>query len=267
MRAGKLARSLLWVLASLSLLASVAVLDWYPTLKDLGRLRRERGDLARRIRDYRAAAASFRFPDASEEALLAACETELRRALPVAGNDDAWRALALIDTQALSGEARGPQARFREFLTPFHALCDPGSMPWIGCRPGCAAPERSPWMGAVSGLEPGGYRLASRPIVMEMTAPLPSLLAFVNRSSWGGMRLEIVRLLLEAHRPYPRAWLDCRSTYWARAGSPYAVPAGAAGGDAGLQVDPDSPWLLRPVEPLFVPIAGMRELPPAGSPW
>lgn len=267
MRAGKAARSLLWALAALSALASVAVLDWYPTLMDLGRLRRERCDLERGIRDRRAAAASFRFPDAGEEALLAAGEAELRRALPVAENDDAWRALALIDMQALASEARGAQARFREFLTPFHALCDPRSKPWIGCRPGSAAPERSPWADAVSGLEPCGCRLASRPIVMEMTAPLPSLLAFVNRSSWGGMRLEIVRLLLETRLSLPTAWLDCRSTYWARAGSPYAVPAGAGGGDAELLVDPDSLLLLRPVDPLLVPVVGRRELPPAGSPW
>lgn len=267
MRVGKSARSLLVVLAALLALASVAILDWYPTLKDLGRLRRERGDLERRIRDYRAAAAAFRFPDASEEARLAACEAELRRALPVAENDDAWRALAMIDMQALANDARGPQARFQEFLTPFHALCDPRSKPWIGLRPGSAAPERSPWKGAVSGLEPDGYRLASRPIVLEMTAPLPSLLAFVNRSSWGGMRLEIVRLLMETHRPFPRAWLDCRSTYWARAGSPYAVPAGAGGGDAELLVDPDSPLLLQRVDPSFAPVAEKQELPPAGSPW
>ena len=94
MRAGKLARSLLRVLAALAALAAVAVLDWYPVVKDLGRLRRERGDLERKIQDYRVAAAAFRFPDAGEEAALAAAEAELRRALPLVGNDDAWVGLA-----------------------------------------------------------------------------------------------------------------------------------------------------------------------------
>jgi hypothetical protein len=267
MRPGKAASSLLRVLAALAALAAVAALDWYPTLKDLGRLRRERSDLERRIREYRSAAAAFRFPDASEEAALAACEAELRRALPVAENDDAWTALAMIDMQALAGEFRGPQARFQEFLRPGLALYDPRFSPWIKGQPGSAAPERSPWKGVVSGLEPGGYRLASRPVAMEMTAPFPSLLAFVNRASWGDMRLEVVRLVLETRLPLPRARLDCRATFWARAGSPFVVGAGEGGGAAELQVDPDSPLLLQRVDPLFAPAVAKRELPPAGSPW
>ena len=55
--------SLLRVLAVLAVLAAFAVLDWYPTVKELGRLRRERGDLERKIKDYGAMAVRLRlFP-------------------------------------------------------------------------------------------------------------------------------------------------------------------------------------------------------------
>lgn len=286
MRAGKLARSLLWVLASLSALASVAVLDWYPTLKDLGRLRRERGDLERRIRDYRAAAASFRFPDASEEALLAACETELRRTLPRVESDDAWAALALVDIESLVKRDRILHVRpipIAPGILSGTQDARPGRAgtagkdllgPWIGARSaGIAAgfasagdPGRFPWQGVFAGLAPRDGRPASRALGLAVAAPLPVLLDFVNHVSWGETRLEIVRLLLEPGGPLSRAWMVCRGVY--RTGRPCARPVAQDGNEAGaLLVDSDSPWLLRPVEPLFVPIAGMRELPPAGSPW
>jgi hypothetical protein len=267
MKGRRLPRFLLGALGAIAALAAFALLDWYPTLKDLGRLRRERSDLERRISDYGAAAAAFRFPDAGEEGLLAACEAELRRALPVAENDEAWTALAMIDMQALAGGARGPQSRFAAFLRPDLPPWDRRFLPWIERHPGAAVTGRSLWQGVVSGLEPGGYRLASRPVAMEMTAALPALLAFVNRASWGDMRLEVVRLVVETRLPLPRAWLDCRTTYWARTCSPRVVPAGAGGGEAGLQVDPDSPLLLQRVDPLFAAAVEKRELPPAGSPW
>lgn len=263
----RLARFLLGLLGATAAVAAFSLLDWYPTLKGLGHLRRERGDLERRIRDYRAAAAAFRFPDAGEDALLAASKAELRRALPVAENEDAWAALAMIDMQALAGGAHGSQARFEAAAKRSLPLRDRRFWPWIGGDPGSAVPGQSPWKDAVSGLAPGGYRLASCPVSMEMTAPLPSLLAFVNRASWGDMRLEVVRLVLETGLPLPRARLVCRTTYWARSCSPCVVPAGSGGGEAGLQVDPDSPLLLQRVDPLFAPVAEKRELPPAGSPW
>ncbi len=286
MRVGRLVRSLLRVLAMLSALTAVAVLDWYPTLKDLGRLRRERGDLERTIRDYRAAAAAFRFPDAGEEALLAASEAELRRALPAAENDGAWAALALVDIEGFVRRDRIPHAR----SIPIAPVIPPGSRDerpgpaapagtdplgsWIRARAaGIAAgfamaedPGRFPWHGVFAGLEPRGGRPASRAVGLAAAAPLPGLLDFVNHVSWGETRLEIVRLYLEPGIPLSRAWMVCRGVY--RASRPSARPVAPSGGEGeALLVDRDSPWLLRPVDPLFAPVTGMRELPPAGSPW
>ena len=71
MKAGTLARSLLRALAALCVLAAFVVLDWYPTVKDLGRLRRERSDWDRKIKDYGAMAGNLQFSDAEENTLLA----------------------------------------------------------------------------------------------------------------------------------------------------------------------------------------------------
>lgn len=281
MRAGKAVRSLLWALASLSVLASVAVLDWYPTLKGLGRLRRERGDLVRRIRDYRSAAAAFRFPDASEEALLAAAETELCRALPQVESDSAWAALALVDFESFVRRDRIPHARPIP-IAPGILSGDPGARmagndpldSWSGARPVeiSAAfamaddPLRFPWRGAVAGLKLGCGGPASRAAGLAVAASLPALLDLVNHLSWGETRLEIVRLYLEPGGPFSRAWMVFRGVCRAETASPRAV-APSAGGAGELLVDPDSLLLLRPVDPLLIPVVEKKELPSAGSPW
>lgn len=273
MKGRRLARFLLGFLGAATALAAVAVLDWYPTLKNLGSLRRERGDLERKIRDYRAAAAAFRFPDADEEALLAASEAELRQALPLVENDDAWMGLA--HTELLERE-KGVAGLISVF-THAEAFAPglPGLTAWLKLQGqeihrslDAADPwRRYPWRGLIPPGPATGKWLACRPLGIALDAPLPVLLDFVNRVSWGAVRLEIVRLRLEPVGESARAWLVCRGSYWVTTPSFYL--AGMEPGDGGEQllIDADSTLLLQPVDPLFVPVAGMRELPPAGSPW
>lgn len=280
----RLARFLLGSLGVIAALATFMVLDWYPTLKDLGRLRRERSDLERRIRDYRAAAAEFRFPDAGEEALLAATETELCRALPWVGNDDAWTALALVDIESFIRRDRIPHARPIP-IAPGVLSGTPGTQPgparpagsslqgsWSGAGTSAgfamaADPGRFPWQGAFAGLKLHCGQPAGRAVALVAAAPLPALLDFANHASWGETRLEIVRLRVEAGSPLPRAWLVCRGYYRVTGPSDWAVGSMPAGAGLELLIDPFSPLLLQRVDPLFAPGVEKRELPPAGSPW
>lgn len=272
MKPGKLARSLLRVLAALAALTAVAVLDWYPTVKDLGRLRRERGDLERKIRDYAAIATKFTFPDETEKAVLANAEVELRRALPIVENDGAWMGLArtellerekgLANRISVFGgeEASGPG---RPELTTWLKLQEQEIRqsleavdPW----------KRYPWRGLFLKDPPAGEWLASRPLCVALDVPPPVLFDFINRVSWGTTRLEIIHLRVEPAEGSARAWMVCRGVY--RTDRPHARPVAAAEDEAGaLLIDRDSPWLLQPVDPLLVPVVDKKELPPAGSPW
>jgi hypothetical protein len=281
MKPAKLVRALLRVLALLAVLAAFAVLDWVPTLKDLNRLRRERGDLERKIRDYRTASAAFLFPDAGEEERLASCKAELLLALPNAESDDAWTALALVEIDSFLQRDRIPHARSIPIapglLSGDHGMRPIGSDPldsWSRARPaGIAAgfamagsQGHFPWYGVFAGLSLHSGRPASRALGLALAAPLPALLDFVNHVSWGEVRLEIVRLNLEPGIPLSRAWLVFRGIY--RTGAASTWPVAPTADEAGEPlVDPDSPLLLQRVDPLWVPRAEKRELPPSGSPW
>jgi len=277
MKPRKLARSFLWILASLAILMVFVVLDWYPTVKELGRLRRERGDIERKVKNYSVMASSFVFPDPEENSLLARTSAELRRVLLQVDEDDAWPAMALLELQAQVRAERIANARV--FFT-FQAL---------GTELGTAGPGRSaaladwlslqvwdlresfsitdqnryPWHAVFSGSEfIRQQRLASRPLVVALAAPLPALLDFINHISWGETRLEIVRLHLEPGAALPRAWLICRGNYLVRKPSAWAVKEDSGTAGDNLLVDPDSPLLWQKVVPQAVVPAMKNELPP-----
>lgn len=277
MKTWKLPGLLLAGLASLALAGGVAVLDWLPTLKELGRLRRERSEWGRKAGDYRAAAVRFAFPDAGEEQILDGAEALLRRTLPALDDVGAWRAACVRSAR------RG--AQMPEIAAAL-LLLGPGEKPfetvgtdadqsrslsrWVEGQSAAIAdgfalalaPARFPWSGLLAAGAPSPLRPAGRLAALAAAAPLPALLRFINRVSWDETRLEIVRLRLEPGQPLSRAWLVCRGSGLARAG-PFALGPAAE----ELLVDLDSPLLLRRVEPLPDAAAGKLELPPEGSPW
>jgi hypothetical protein len=271
MRPGKLGRTLLELLAAGAVLALFIVADWYPALRDLGRLRRERGDLERKVKDYSARASAFVFPDEAERKCFALARAGLEQALPQT-EDASWLGEAqswLRRQAAADGIARAsmlvPPAPDRS-LEPA-AQADgwlAGQLPLIEEGLGiAAAPERYFWNGVLPpAAPPGGPRLACRPLAVVMSARLPALSGFINHATWGDVRLEIVRLRVEACAPVPRAWLVLRGFYLGRGPSPWAVPAGAGSGD-GLLLDVDSPLLWQRVDAGLAPGARRRELPPA----
>jgi hypothetical protein len=285
MTPAKTLRTVLRTLAALAILAAFAVLDWYPSVKELGRLRRQRSDLQRTIKDHEAMAARFAFPGQEEIAQMAAAEAELRRSLLQLDRDDAWEALAVAElrSRAAADGIRGA----RVFSAPLAAGDDLAAASGKPAQSGvwfvrgqaaaiadafslAVDPLRFHWRGLYAGL-PG---LACRPLGVVAAAPLPALLDFINHIPWGEARLEIVRLHLEPGTPLARAWLVCRGSYLARQPSRWAMAKEAASGD-GLLVDPDSPLLLKGVDPGLAPQGGKEELPPdpsrrdnaAGSPW
>ncbi len=278
---GKLSRVLLRVLAALAVLAAFVALDWYPTVKDLGLLRRQRGDLERKIREYAIMAARFNFPDEAETSLLTQADGELRRALPLVENDDAWMASAraellkrekgLANLILVFGKAEGfgpgrpgltawLRLQGQEIRQSFEA-----AEPW----------RRYLWHGVFPMDPAAGERLASRPLGIALEAPLPVLFDFINRVSWGAARLEIVRLRLEPAGESARAWLVCGGSYLVTEPSPWRVKMEHGEGDEELLIDRDSPLLLRKVDPLLAPRVEKKELPAAppvrggtaGSPW
>ncbi|TFG79977.1 MAG: hypothetical protein E4H23_04155 [Chrysiogenales bacterium] len=282
MKALKLARAFLWILGSLSVLAAFAILDWYPTLKDLGRLRRERGDLERKIKDYGAMASGFTFPDRNEKSLFAREKINLRRALLQAYDDDAWTALVLLELQARAREDRIPFASFLfnwQLVAPELGTTGPGGADlltgWIdrqfadiqGGFSIAFDTARFPWNGVLSGMQFRRGRLASRPVCVVAMAPLPALLDFINHLSWGETRFEIIRLRLEPGMPFSRAWLVCRGNYLARKTSKWTVEKRNESAGDGLLVDTDSPLLLQKAEPFLAPRVKKEDLPPMGSPW
>ncbi|MFH2107384.1 MAG: hypothetical protein ABII93_01835 [Chrysiogenia bacterium] len=290
MKALKLARAFLCILGSLSVLAAFAILDWYPTLKDLGRLRRERGDLERKIKDYSAMASGFTFPNGNEKSLFARERINLRRALLPVDDDDAWTALVLLELQARAREDRITHASFlfnRQLVVPELGPVHPGGADlltsWIDgqfadIQEGFSIAfdtARFPWNGVLSGMQFRRGRLASRPVCVVAMAPLPALLGFINHLSWGKTRFEIIRLRLEPGIPFSRAWLVCRGNYLARKTSKWTIGKSNESAGDGLLVDTDSPLLLHKAEPFLAPRVKKKELPPApsergdaaGSPW
>jgi hypothetical protein len=274
-------RAFLRLLACLTILAAVAALDWYPSVKALGRLGRQQGDLAAKTKNYMAMASGFAFPAGDERLLFARGNARLRRALPAVTDDHAWTAIVLMDLQERAREDRIPHARV--LLEPRAAATElgtaaPGAMDplsnWIGREsaaiqdgfaralgPGCL-----PWQELLLGSGSRRGRPATRPLCLAAMAPLPELLHFINHVSWGEARLEIVRLRLQPGPAGSRAWLVCRGNYLVHARSGWEVPKVPGSGDS-LLVDPDSPLLLQKVDPLLAPGSGKRELPPFGSPW
>jgi hypothetical protein len=281
MKTRRFARSLLAFLAALAALAAFAALDWYPTVKDLGRLRRERGELMHRIQGHRSAATRIALPDREEEALFGATMIDLRQALLNVADDDAWTAITILETQNRAKEDGIPYARFmfNWFLWGTDLVKMGPERPdslteWLGNQQISGirdsymltiGPNRFPWHGILGDLKfSPGLWLASRHVAVALEAPLPALLKFINHVSWGDARLEIVRLHLEPGVPFYRAWLICRGVYVARSTS-FAVPPAAGPAEAGLLIDPDSPLLLQRVDRLLVPRVEKKELPPAPS--
>lgn len=278
------ARVMLGALAALAVVAAFAVLDWYPTVRELGRQRRQRVDLAAKIKNYTAMAAGFAFADAGEELLFRRGAKQLRRSLPRVDDDDAWAVIALLEIQArvaADGIAHArvlfsPQTQVTEIGTSAPGRPDPLAY-WlfpsqvVDVGKGFAAAADTggyPWHGILSGLETSGWeRPASRALAVALAAPLPTLLNFINHVSWGASRLEIVRLRFEPGIPLSRAWLVCRGSFLARDPSAKALQVALGRVSEGFLVDPDSPLLLRKVDPLLAPVAGKKELPRQGSPW
>jgi hypothetical protein len=272
-KARNLALPLLRVLAALAVLAAFAALDWYPTVKQLGLLRRQRGDLERNTKDYSSMSAGFIFPGVEERSLFAESDARLSRSLPRVENDSAWLGMARAD---LLGWAKGIAAPIMVFSDAGAPGPGPSGLTgWLALQaqeirrsfretgPG----RRYPWHGVFPADLAAGGRLASRPLAVALEAPLPELLDLVNRISWGAVRLEICRLRLEFAGKFVFAWLVCRGDYQVPAPSAWLVKMeqGDAGGE--LLIDRDSPLLLRQADPLLAPRVEKKELPPEGSPW
>jgi hypothetical protein len=268
MKTGTLARSLLRALALLCVVAAFVVLDWYPTVKDLGRLRRERSDWERKIKDYGAMAGSLEFPSAEENELLAQMDSQVLQALPRVDSDNAWFGLARAEL--LEG-AKGLADSVMLFRQD-EALDSgpPGLRGWLllqepGIRQVFRAAE--PLYGVFPLHLATGWRLASQPLGMALQIPVPELLNLINRISWGVARLEIVHLRLEPAGRIVRAWLVCRGVYQLPGPSARSEEWDSGKDEKELLIDPDSPLLLQRIDPLLAPGVEKRELPPAGSPW
>jgi len=268
MKTGTLGRSLLLALAALCVVAAFVVLDWYPTVKNLGRLRRERSDWDRKIKDYGAMAGSLEFPSAAENALLAQMDSQVLQALPRVDSENAWFGLARAEL--LEG-AKGLADAVMLFRQD-EALDSgpPGLRGWLTLQePSIRQVFRAadPLYGVFPPHLATEWRLASQPLGLALQIPLPELLNFINRISWGVARLEIVHLRLEPLERIARAWLVCRGVY--RAPGPSARSEEWARGKGGeeLLIDPDSPLLLQRIDPLLAPGVEKKELPPAGTPW
>jgi hypothetical protein len=265
---GKLAFALLRLLAALAIMAAFVVLDWYPTAKGLGRLRRERSDWQRKIKHHGTMAKNLEFPDAGENALFEKMEAQVRQALPGVDSDDAWfertRGELLKNAKPLAGAA----AVFRAADTLDSG--PPELRDWLklqgeNIRSSFRAADPLPGVFPPSLVLEGPW--ASQPLAIVLQAPLPDLLDFINRSSWNVARLEIIRLRLEPAGRLSRAWLVCRGNYRTPGPSAWAQEPERDSGGEGLLVDPDSPMLLRKVNPLPASGAEKRKLPPGGSPW
>jgi hypothetical protein len=281
MKLRNLARTLLRVLTALAMLAIVAVLDWYPTVKELGRLRRERSDMERKAKDYAVMASRFVFPGAEERALFTSQEASLLRSLPHTTDDPAWLKrssswlcrqaeadgvsglLALstpapagvLDSGALS-TSRAPAAWWLAWQRPdmqesLHDASDPGRLTWRGIFDSLKFSEE--------------LDLASRPLAIAIEGRLPALLDFINHCSRGETRLEIVRLRLEPIAGLCRAWIILRGYYLVRKPSAWAVKLEPGNGNNDLLIDPYSPMLWQKVDPGDAYRSEKKELPTVSS--
>jgi len=264
---GKLARSLLRALAALVVLAAFLVLDWYPLVKELGGLRRQRADAERRIKNYEAMASGFAFPDANEDSLLKQSEAQFLQSLPRVESDGVW--LAIAQAELLQRE-RG-MANLIQFFSDAEKIGPgpPGLTAWLKTKQAnlrqcfrCADPWRHfPWGDLFNEHLDTRQHLASQPLGIALSAPLPGLVDLINRVSWGGMRLEILCLHLELTQWSARAWIVCRGSYRVPEPSAWIIRKGGKGAGGPL-IDPDSPLLLNKVDPLLVPGVEKTELPP-----
>jgi len=255
MRPGKLARILLRLLAAVAVAAAFVVLDWYPTVKELGQLRRERGDFQRKIKDYKVMAAKFEFPDDKELSLLAQSDAQLLQSLPQVENDGAWLALARSSLLTREKGLANMIMVFSDAETFSPGL--PGLTGWLKlqaqgikqCQQ-AADPWRSyPWRGFFPLRPSSSTKLACRALGIALDVPLPALLDFINRVSWGETRLEIVCLRLEPTKWSARCWLVCRGSYQVQEPSAWLVRKEKGEGDPELLIDPDSPLLWQRINP------------------
>ncbi len=268
--------------AFLALLTAFAILDWYPAVKELGRLRRQYNDLLRSSNDHAAMAARFVFSDAEEQSVFFQCDARLRQTLLRVETDAAWLGIVLPELVRRVGAARIDQAYF--WVSP-----DPDSDPeehparreatdldsWLaGQRPEILSHFRRaakstpfPWRFLLSGVEhEKNENLASRPLIIVLGGD--GLLAdFINRCSWSEARLEILHLHLELTDPFPRAWMICRGQYLIGNRSPWVVANEKRGVRYNLLIDPDSPLLWQKVDPSRLKRIERRELarPPDSS--
>jgi hypothetical protein len=276
MKAPKLACAFLWFLAFLTVLAAFAVLDWYPIVKELSYLRRERGDLERKIKNYVIMASNFVFPDKEEEKHFRNTGGDFSRGLFQVEDDATWSRwwLSWLRWQAKKDKLAGALLLFSAgpdgAVSPGVRLSGQGpAADWLAAQlPEIqegfheASPGRFPWKSLFFNPRvPLSKPLASRPLALVLAAPLPALLNFINHCSWY-MRLEIVRLRLEPGPGLSRAWLVCRSSFLIREPSPWAVKVepGSAGDD--LLIDPDSPLLWQKVDPSIAYRVEKKELTP-----
>ncbi len=279
MRTGRLLAALLAALALLALAAGLAAWDWYPSLKALGRLRRERSEWERKIREHQGLSERLDFPDAREEGILNRTEAELLQALPPLEDGGVWRQACLraVRQRALEEEIAAALFLSGAGEEPLEAAAADAAVlgslrhwaasqsPAIGQGFALARdPGRFSWRAVLA--SPGSSRLhpGSRQGAVIAAAPLPGLLRFINRLAWDESRLEIVRLRLEPGRPLSRAWLVCRSSGLKGGAQP---PRAALAPGWELQVDLESPLLLRRIDPLHAAASGRRELPAPDSPW
>lgn len=275
MKTSRLARVLLWALAALALLAALVVLDWYPTVRELGRLRRECSDLQGKIKNYDVTASGFVFPDTEEEKLLSSSRGYFDREVPWLEDDAAWLSWRTesLRRQAQKDNLAGALLLFPASpggeVEPAVRLTGRGPAPdWLAAQMpliqkslNAASPGRFPWKNLFSEPDSTLQPLASRPLVVVIAAPLPALLNFINHCTWN-MRLEIVRLRLDPGEQPAHAWLACRSSYLVRVPSPWVVPLEPGGAGGGLLVDPDSPLLWQRVAPGIAYRVEKVELPP-----
>jgi len=279
MKARPLLKKLVWVFCGMGFLLIFVVWDWLPTVKDMNRFRREQRDEMLKIKNMTTLDFNFVFPDAEEKSFFAETNIRLRRSLPQMHDDDAWLAMAMLELQARVRENRMASALI---LMTHHAIgaefdvIKPGRpaelADWVTSQYweiqesfGIAwDPGRYPWRGIFSGVDfIGEQMLVSRPLMVALAAPLPALLDFINRISWGEARLEIVRLHLEPGMAMSRAWLICRGSYLVRRPSAWRlvpVENTAAGDD--LLIDGDSPLLWLPVDPAVAGPTAKKELAP-----
>jgi hypothetical protein len=280
MKTRRLVRAFIWFLASLAIFLIFVVFDWYPTVKELGRLRREQRNVILKIKNFTAMASSFVFPDEEEKSHFVKSHADLFRLLMQADDDAPWlnRVLSWLLRQAEADKVDGALLLFSSepggIVAPGVRLT--GQTPMAAWLAGqqqdiqeslkeASYPGRFPWKGVFASPDfICKHRLAGRPLAIAIEARLPVLLNFINHSSWDYSRLEIVRLRLEPGASLPRAWLVLRGYYLVRGPSPWAMQEGT-GNDTGLLVDPDSSLLWQKVDPGTAYWVKKMELPAAAG--